>query len=364
MVRDKRQKARFKSEMEEFVTLVKKHERIPPRKVEESWHGFRFRRIAAEAACRRRILVRRWTTVCAAAACIAALCLLYLIYTDNTPDESLFLAELENVAPTADSDEVVLVLSEQQQIALKDNSDINYDASGCVTVNNESPQIAGESADKESKEEKEHLNRLIVPRGKRTHLTLSDGTKIYVNSATRLVYPATFRTDRRVIAVYGEAYLEVAHNAKAPFIVKTKGMEVKVLGTTFNVNAYEADNTAVVLVEGRVEVNTDSKHTLVLEPSQMAHLKDGVLNKAKVDVEKYICWKDNVMLIERENVCEILQRVARYYGVTVTCDPHVAPQKLSGKLNLSESIDNVLEVIRESASIRMEKTAEGKYHFY
>lgn len=188
---------------------------------------------------------------CSVAASIAIICITSI--NKNTDyKESQFFTEL--VSPVPVGNQVQLVFSDNRQIELENNSNINYDESGCVTVNNESPQ-APESA--ETEEQK--FNQVIVPKGKRTHLVLSDGTKIYVNSASRIIYPTVFATDKRMIAIEGEAYLEVAHNAKKPFIVKTKGIDVRVLGTSFNINAYEQDNISVVLVEGQVEINPDKK---------------------------------------------------------------------------------------------------------
>lgn len=186
-----------------------------------------------------------------------------------------------------------------------------------------------------------------------------------MNSASRVIYPTVFAADKRMIAVEGEAYLEVAHNAEKPFIVKTKGIDVRVLGTSFNVNAYEQDNISVVLVEGRVEINPDKKTKMLLEPSQMACLENGVLRKKKqVNTLKYTCWKDNIMLLEKEKVAEVLDKVARYYDVSIQYDKDAASRRLSGKLNLCDSIESVLDIIKVSASLQMEKTGDNKYRFY
>lgn len=104
---------------------------------------------------------------------------------------------------------------------------------------------------------------------------------MYVNAASHVIYPSVFNDDKREIAVEGEVFLEVAHNPKVPFIVKTKGLDVKVLGTVFNVTAYEADDISVVLVNGRVEVNSSAKEKMILNPSQMVNWKDGMMKKRK-----------------------------------------------------------------------------------
>lgn len=360
MVKNNIQKMQFESEMKEFISLIKKYEQVSHKEIEDSWNSLlqNLPLSPLKAPKRKGKTVFRYLLAgCSIAASIALICAIF-INKDTGYKESQFLTELANSVPA--SNQVQLVLSDNQQIELKNNSNVNYDEYGCVTVNNELPQVH-EAAKTEEKE----FNQVIVPKGKRTHLTLSDGTKVYVNSASRVIYPTVFDADKRMIAVEGEVYLEVAHNAKKPFIVKAKGIDIKVLGTSFNVNAYEQDNISVVLVEGRVEINPDKKTKMLLEPSQMACLENGVLRKEKqVNTLKYTCWKDNIMLLEKEKVAEILDKVARYYDVSIQYDKDAASQRLSGKLNLCDSIESVLDIIKVSASLQMEKTGDNKYRFY
>lgn len=359
MVKNNIQKTQFESEMKNFISLIKKHEQISDKEIEDSWENIRQSLPLSFPKRKRRVkaISRYLLAGCSVAASIAIICIIS-INKDTGCKESQFFTELMTPAPV--SNQVSLVLSDNQQIELENNSNINYDESGSVTVNNESPKVPEFAETKEQK-----FNQIIVPKRKRTHLTLSDGTKIYVNSASRVVYPTIFDADKRMIAVEGEVYLEVAHNAEKPFIVKIRGIDIKVLGTSFNVNAYEQDNISVVLVAGRVEINPDKKTRMLLEPSQMACLENGVLRKEKqVNTLKYTCWKDNVMLLENEKVAEILDKVAQYYGVSIQYDKDAASRKLSGKLNLCDSIESVLDIIKVSASLQMEKTGDNKYRFY
>lgn len=357
MVKNNVRKIQFESEMKDFISLIKKHELISDKEIENSLDSIRQSMRLSPQKRRVKAIFRYLLAGCSVAASIAILCIISG-NKDTAYKESQFLNELANPVPT--SNQVSLVLSDHRQIELENSSDINYDEFGCVTINNEPPQVP-ETAETEEKK----FNQVIVPKGKRTCLTLSDGTKIYVNAASRVIYPTVFDADKRMIAVEGEAYLEVAHNAEKPFIVKTKGIDVRVLGTSFNVNAYEQNNISVVLVEGRVEVNPDKKTRMLLEPAQMACLKNGVLRKEKqVNTLKYTCWKDNVMLLEKEKVAEVLDKIARYYGVSIQYDKDAASRKLSGKLNLCDSIESVLDIIKVSASLQMEKTGDNKYRFY
>ena len=114
------------------------------------------------------------------------------------------------------------------------------------------------------------FNQIIVPPGKRTNVVFADGTKICVNAGTRVVYPEVFLDDSREIYVEGEIYLEVFRDESRPFIVRTEKMNVRVLGTTFNISAYKNQTeSSVVLVEGKVEVELINKQKIKVSPNEM-----------------------------------------------------------------------------------------------
>ena len=161
----------------------------------------------------------------------------------------------EEMAVTPDEGEIQLVLSDKLIPISGQESQIEYDAKGTVAVNSEKIADVSLNSANSSKRLPE-FNQLIVPNGKRSTLILEDGTKLWVNAGSRIVYPVTFADKKREIYVNGEVFLEVTPDKKRPFIVKTKEMDVQVLGTSFNVMAYETDeSSSVVLVTGAVQVN-------------------------------------------------------------------------------------------------------------
>lgn len=358
MAKNKIQKTEFDNEMKQFISLVKKHELVTDTEIQDSWANMNKSSSVESTGKDKKKTLRYLLAGFSVAASIAILFMISIHYY-QPQEETSFLSELEKkVVPIDSLDQIYLVLSENQQVELENEAIINYDKEGAVTVNNQLSKVIDKQVEIESS-----LNHIIVPKGKRTHITLSDGTKMYVNAASHVIYPSVFSDTKREIAVEGEVYLEVAHNPKVPFIVKTKGLDVKVLGTVFNVTAYDEDNISVVLVNGRVEVNSSAKEKMLLNPSQMVSYKDGIMKKEKVDVMKYICWKDNVMLLEKETVSKVLENLSRYYGIPIWCDKSIADRKLSGKLDLCESIDEVLDIVRTSVSLNVEKTEGGGYHF-
>ena len=143
-----------------------------------------------------------------------------------------------------------------------------------------------------------HTSELVVPKGKRAHLQLSDGTRVWINSASVLRFPSAFG-DTRDVFVEGEAYFEVAKDANRPFIVHTDHFATRVLGTSFDVTtAPRADgSSAVVLVEGSVAIDVANGESVTLNPSERFSMKDGSYSVYEVDPYKYISWKDGQMCI-------------------------------------------------------------------
>ncbi|NLI36918.1 MAG: FecR family protein [Bacteroidales bacterium] len=186
-------------------------------------------------------------------------------------------------------------------------------------------------------------NQLIIPRGKRSMLTLSDGSKIWVNSGSKLVYPTKFQKDKREIYVDGEIYIEVTKDAKRPFYVRTKYMNVRVLGTKFNITAYETEQSQrVVLVEGRVQISRRTSRA-ILRPSQMYYANQGREVVENTDTYPYTSWVNGIYCFDNENLSGILNRLSTYYAVNVKCDPEICKLMGSGKIDLKDNFENVLQ---------------------
>lgn len=355
---NKKKYNKFAEEMARFLAFVKERNEISDARLQASWEEVERKTSAIVSDRNRKMLRKRLVIGLSVAASVAILFFISFPFF-HKPEDSSFISELKKDVMATDSlGQIKLVLSDNRHVELENDAVINYDKEGSVTINNHSAALADASVKEERK-----LNHIIVPKGRRTHITLSDGTKMYVNAASHVVYPSVFDAVKREIAVEGEVYLEVAENAKVPFIVQTNGLRVKVLGTVFNVTAYKENDISVVLVNGSVEVSSSAKGKMLLSPSQMVSLKDGIMKKETVDVTKYICWKDNIMLLDNDPASEVLERLSRYYGVSILYDKNVEDQKLGGKLDLADSIDDVMETIKESASLDMRKTEGGEYHF-
>lgn len=268
-------------------------------------------------------------------------------------DGLMSFVESMQVDPDIDKSDVKLILSEDKAINIKDKtSEIVYDAED-ITV----------SENKISKNETAKYNQIIVPRGKQSKLTLSDGTIMNVNAGTRVVYPSQFISEKREIFVDGEIYLEVAPDKTKPFIVRTKNISVQVLGTKFNVQAYSAeDETQVVLAEGSVKVSNDNqKDFFILKPHEMYHRSSNAEAVKKVDIIRYISWKDGLYYFDKERLDVIILKLSRYYGIKIDYDPQLADQRCSGKMDLKDNLADILIGLSFSFPIQIRQDGE-KYN--
>lgn len=293
-------------------------------------------------------------SVAASLAVLLSIGLYFWMETDK--ETSMSLALLENKASSLSGNEIVLIES-NDKLQLKDESSIKYDVDG---KSNAEEHVVKKEMAGEKEERKEEINQLIVPKGRRADITFSDGTKMYVNAGTRVFYPAVFKKEKREIVVEGEVYLDVAKDPSRPFIVRTNGFDVKVLGTQFNVCAYNEDVAAsVVLVNGRVEVNSGKNNKSVLSPNQMIEINDKGTEIKEVDVFEYICWKDNMMMLNDRKVGETLDRLSRYYGRTIWYNEEVGNIPISGKLDLRENMEDVINIICQSMFLHYKTDANN-----
>lgn len=279
------------------------------------------------------------------------------IYTNvnKTPDVEAIAREM---AVTPEADDIQLVLPDKQIPISGQESQIEYDAKGTVVVNSEKIADAFQSSANSSKRSLE-FNQLIVPNGKRSTLILEDGTKVWVNAGSRIVYPVAFADKKREIYVNGEVFLEVAPDKNRPFVVKTKEMDVQVLGTSFNVMAYETDESAsVVLVTGSVQVDTRDDEDFRLEPNRMFSYHKGECDIKDVNVNDYILWKDGLYTYRSEHLSVILDRFSRYYGKKISYKSDVADLRCSGKLDMQEDLEVVLDGLSQTAPILYKKIGE------
>ncbi len=294
---------------------------------------------------RQRTRIIYYSSVAASFALILISTILYAINNSKHAN----LSALEKIEkPLIESQNVELILSDQKVLAItEDKSELKYNKEGLLKVNSKIVDSKGISNEDQSLA----YNQLIVPSGKRSTLNLSDGSKIWVNANSRVVYPVIFDQSKREIYVEGEVFLEVSPDKNRPFIVKTKTLDVNVLGTSFNVSAYENQSrTSVVLVTGSVNVKTKKNQTKKLKPNEMYQYADGRGRLRKVNVQNYISWKDGAYIFEKENFVTILNKLGSYYGKEIVIDKALVDVYCSGTLNLKDDITMLLNGLKNVVS--------------
>lgn len=203
----------------------------------------------------------------------------------------------------------------------------------------------------EGKKSTGKYNRIETPIGGQYELQLPDGTRVWLNAASSLKYPASFYAlKQRSVELIGEAYFEVAKDKTKPFLVKSKGQEVEVLGTHFDVNAYpDEQSIKTTLMEGSVKLNGQ----LTLKPGEQSVLSDGKFNVKEVNAIDAADWKNGEFVFNNESLTSIMKKVARWYGVEIvyTNDLGKVPT-FSGSVSRSENISSVLNMLAETSNVR------------
>jgi len=258
------------------------------------------------------------------------------------------------VVPTSGND-IKLILSDKSEKTFTTKEvDLKYNQKGQLETK-AGKQIQTEDLSKSS--EIEQMNQLVVPRGKRSSIELTDGSKLWLNSGSRAIYPVAFNKKIREIYIEGEGYLEVAHDALRPFYVVTDQVKVKVLGTKFDISAYkDDDHVSVVLVEGSVQTTTGTE-SLVMVPNQKLNYKISTQKSTleKANVLEYISWKDGWMLCNKEQIKSITTKLSRYYDKKISyTDQRLNSMTLTGKLDLKSNCEDVLKVICATAPLNYE----------
>ena len=259
----------------------------------------------------------------------------------------------------AGTNEAKLILADGEEIALlKEESDLQFDETGeKINLNNDS--IISQAIPK--KPEKGAMNQVVTPFGKRANLQLSDGTKVWLNAGSKLIFPPKFNTKTRRVYLEGEAYFDVAENKENPFVVNTTELNITVLGTEFNLAAYSSDEEmAAVLVEGQISVKENNifgigGKEIILKPNQKAvySKKNNAINVvSNVDLDYYTMWKDGLFLFKTESILNVFKRLSRYYNVEIITEKSLdVNNRISGKLDLKDSLEDVLNVVSEVAPI-------------
>ena len=272
----------------------------------------------------------------------------------NNPSPQLALNPVSEIR--AGKMQATLLLDNGVKIELSDSVFPEINQPG-VIISQKNEQLVYEDT-VNSTGEKERYHVLSVPRGGEYNLQLADGTVVYLNSGTEFKFPVKFTGDSRTVYVKGEAYFEVTPDTEKPFIVQTLGeLSVKVLGTAFNVCAYEnKDDIQTTLVHGGVMLLRGNRH-VTLKPDQQGvfNKESGCFEIKEVDASIYTSWKDGNFFFENETLENIMDRLGLWYNINVFYqNDEVRRLRFSGDLEKYEDFSEVLRMLEKVQSIKIE----------
>lgn len=190
-----------------------------------------------------------------------------------------------------------------------------------------------------------------TPRGGMYNVTLPDGTKVMLNAESSLTFPAVFVGKTRTVALQGEAYFEVTKNKLRPFIVKSDGQTIEVLGTHFNVNSYKTSRSIkTTLLEGSVKVSGSDQEVL-LNPGQQANFYGNQLNVKQVDPEEAVSWKNGYFRFNDEKIQHVMEQIARWYDIEVVYKGTPTAEGFTGTISRTSNISDVLSMLERTKAV-------------
>lgn len=293
--------------------------------------------------------------VAAAAIVIAIMTGGYLYYDKLTFGSSSEILVQNDIA--AGSNGAILTLADGKQIAINDALSGNIAAESGVRISKtENGEIMYEVIS--AANAALAYNTLTTARGQQTQLRLPDGTMVFLNAESSLKYPNNFAASKtRKVFLTGEGFFEVAKDKAHPFIVQSKQQSVEVLGTHFNINAYE-DNKEVktTLLEGSVRVSSASGYlSKLLNPGQQAKVSENVIDVVNVETEDAVAWKNGRIMYEEEPLENIMNDVARWYNVQVVYkNEKVKDKTFFVSISRKDNVSTLLKLLMKTSAVTFE----------
>lgn len=268
------------------------------------------------------------------------------------PEENNVRLEEKRVVPG--SGQAVLTLGGGEVVLLKRDTSELILADTTLRVTNERNTLVYSEIENKRMSEDVVYNTLTVPVSGEYCLVLADGTKVFLNSGSEIRYPAMFRGKRREVLLKGEAWFEVAKDSGREFLVHAGAMDVKVLGTSFNVKAYEKlETVATTLVEGSVEIACDGESFRIVPGEQFVYDKNSrEANVMMVDTELYTSWKDGYYKFRQATLKEIMTTLSLWYGLNVFYQNESAKHvEFTGKVKRYEDIRTLLDKFEQTENV-------------
>ncbi|QEM10585.1 FecR family protein [Mucilaginibacter rubeus] len=292
----------------------------------------------------RRIQLSRWAVAASILFFLAVGGYFFSINNNSRRQIATVKPQKQDVTPggnkailtLGDGSTIVLNSAKIGKLASQGNIIIKKAADGQISYNDVSSSHTSKT---------DVYNTAATPQGGQYQFILADGTKVWLNASSSIKYPVVFNGSERRVELTGEAYFEVAHNARKPFKVISNGQTVEVLGTHFNINAYN-DEQAVktTLLEGSVKVSA-GRVSNIIKPGQQARFDHGLINVMTVDPDEVVAWKNGFFFFEDNNIQEVMRQLSRWYGVEIKYEGQLPSRRFSGEISRNVNLSQILDIL-------------------
>lgn len=279
---------------------------------------------------------------------------IYLIRSAKQEQPQNFTKVKQDVLPGGN--QATLTLADGSIISLTEAAQGKIAGEAGLTITKPADGRLLYEADPQNQVKREGYNTITTPLGGKYEVILQDGTQVFLNSGSKIVYPVSFNHTSRKVTLVGEAYFQVSKDPRRPFIVSTppanglQGQDIEVLGTHFNINAYEDENSYVTtLVEGSVKVVTETtKDDRLLIPGQQSVLSAQSLDVRKANVDAALAWRNNFFYFTDLPVKNMMRQLARWYNIEVIYEKEIPAIGFWGQISMNKKLSEVLELIEET----------------
>lgn len=292
---------------------------------------------------------RRFALYAAAAVLLIVASCAVILYSLYTPNDTYKTATTKSVQAQIipGSDKAVLTLADGKTIDLNGaaNGEISKSGNISITKQKNGELVYTVSNGQTGNKNELAYNTISTPKGGQYKIVLPDGTGVWLNAASSLKYPTAFKGKERHVELNGEAYFEVAKNKDLPFTVGANEVNVKVLGTHFNIMAYKDEPSVnTTLLEGSVMLNANNKQALLVPGQQGIAAKNSEQIELKtVNVEDAVAWKNQYFSFRKESIESVMRKIERWYDVEVKYQGDMKGKVLGGSISRSENIQELLD---------------------
>lgn len=323
--------------------------------VERAWEQVQ-RRMEERKGQRR---LKRYSLMLQSAVSLAAAVLIAcgVIYYTHVGRQKRVMAQIAQIKPEGQHAVLYLADGASVDLGLRDSIAVRTETGVEVEMTGENSLAYKPRKTQPQKQEEvpEEYNTLVTPRGSEYSLTLADGTQVWLNAASRLRFFTSDRGRERRVWLEGEAYFEVTHDARRPFIVESGGQSIRVLGTRFNINSYEGDRAIyTTLVEGSVAIAPlTGGDAVTLEPGQQAEYSrrnGGAIAVKAVDTSLATAWMNGTFIFAHASVTEIMENLSRWYSFEFEVSPLLDGLRFSGQFPRCENLDKILSIIASTGT--------------